>query len=474
MSLSSNTQAIVVATHPAAGRVVGHGSLQPLANVRVGGISLLKRALLTLAKEGITSFSVVYADEAVREQARKDSKLDALDIRWVRNAARASEDGFSVLAALPDVQDPYLVVPCDRVFDGQIVRSLLQQSTGSMTLAVSSEARKPLAEAGHSRAGEYGSHLVRTDAGSGFTGLFIANRELGQVLRAAQVDGRPLHIDRMLAEVPAHRMREVDVGPAFFQNATQPAGRERADQHLLASLRKNVDGLVARHVNRVFSLAVTRLIKNTPIRPDHVTAFSLAISILAAFAAAHATSGAPWWLFVGAVLWQLASMLDGVDGELARLKFAGSKMGEWFDTLTDDIGKFAFFIGSGIGASAVYGNSMWTALAVVTVSVQVALSLNIYRKLLQAGSGSHYALSWDHEDQEITAWTRFTAKLSFLSRRDSFVALWMVLAAAGLIRLNLVLTGIVTLFVLANEIITPRQARRGFVPAQPRNSLPPT
>ena len=248
MSLSSNTQAIVVATYPVAGptagptagQVSGRGSLQPLANVRVGGISLLKRALLTLAKEGISSFSVVYADDAVKEQASKDAKLSALDIRWVLNASRASEDGFSVLEALPDVQDPYLVVPCDRVFDGQIVRTLLQQSSGSMTLAVSGEARKTLADAGHSRSGEYGGQLVRTDASSGFTGLFVANRELAQVLRAAQVDGRPLHIDRMLAEVPAHRMREVDVGEAFFESATHPAGRERADQHLIGADRKSV------------------------------------------------------------------------------------------------------------------------------------------------------------------------------------------------------------------------------------------
>ncbi len=470
MSLSPQTQAIIVATHQVAAR----GRLQPLANVRVGGISLLKRALLTLAKEGIRSFSVVYADNAVQEQASKDAKISELDIRWVLNASRRSEDGASVLEALPDVQDPYLVVPCDRVFDGQIVRTLLQESSGSMTLAVSGEARKPLAAAGLSRTGEYGGGLTRTDAGSGFTGLFVASRELGRSLHAAQLEGRPLHLDRILTEVPAHRMCEVDVGDAFCESAVHPAGRERADQHLIASLRKNVDGFIARHVNRVFSLAVTRLIKNTPIRPNHVTAFSLGISIIAAFAAAHATGDAPWWLFVGALLWQLASMLDGVDGELARLKFAGSKMGEWFDTLTDDIGKFAFFVGSGVGASAIYGDSMWTVLAVATVAIQVAMSVRFYRKLLQAGSGSHYALTWDNSGSKASnAWTKFTAKFEFFSRRDSFVAIWLVLVAAGLVRFNLVLTAIVTLFVLANELVMPRQPRQGFVPAQRRNSLPP-
>ncbi len=60
------------------------GALGPLAPRRA------LRALLTLAKEGIGSFSVVYADDAVPEQARKDAKLAALDIRWVLNASRAS------------------------------------------------------------------------------------------------------------------------------------------------------------------------------------------------------------------------------------------------------------------------------------------------------------------------------------------------------------------------------------------------
>jgi len=41
-------------------------------------------------------------------------------------------------------------------------------------------------------------------------------------------------------------------------------------------------------------------------------------------------------LALGALLVQLQSILDGCDGEIARLKFKSSKIGEWLDNVLDD------------------------------------------------------------------------------------------------------------------------------------------
>ncbi len=471
MAFHSIHQAIVVATPTATIR----GRLRPLAQVRVGGISLIKRTLLNLAKEGIRRFVVVIADEAVRETAARDGQLASLDIHWVLNADRADEDGYSVLRAGAHVRGDYLVVPCDRVFDAQIVRQLLQESSRGLTLAVAGSEERRHSDGGLVRVGEYGRRLARADASAGFTGLLTANRDLMRALEAFEAERMPLALDRALAQLPPGEIRELDVGTAFWQPIAEATGRARAEKHLITSLRKSVDGVVARYVNRVFSLAVTNLLKNTPVRPNHVTAFSLGISILAAITAAQATAANAWWLLVGAGLWQLASMLDGVDGELARLKFAGSKAGEWFDTLTDDIGKFVFFIGSGVGAAATFGNSIWFNILALAVTIQIGMSLAIYRKLLQTGSGSHYALTWDDTPEAKPLWTRLITRIEFLSRRDSYVALWLILTAVGLIKVSIVLTLTITICVLVSELVSPRQARSGFIETRPpRNSLPPS
>ena len=49
-------------------------------------------------------------------------------------------------------------------------------------------------------------------------------------------------------------------------------------------------------------------------------------------------------LALGGLLFQFASIVDGCDGEIAKLKFMGSRMGEWVDTLADNMSYLVFFI----------------------------------------------------------------------------------------------------------------------------------
>ncbi|MBL4687905.1 MAG: CDP-alcohol phosphatidyltransferase family protein [Nannocystaceae bacterium] len=444
-------QAIVIATKTT---TIG-GRHGPVALVKVGGVTLLKRALLSLVNEGVNRFAVVVADYAVRDKVGCDPKIAALDVSWVLNAERPDEDGYSVFSAGAHMVGDFIVVPADRVFDPKIAKQLLQRRCDGVTLAVAnSNVLEPLAFLGSLR----------------FTGLAIGDRELLDTLAVREAKAQPMPLTPVLGELAVrNELAVVDVGMAYCQPVVDKRSRGKADALLIASLRKSVDGVVARHVNRVFSLAVTRLIKNTPIRPNHVTAFSLAVSLLAAYLAAQSTAAHPGGLVVGALLWQLASMLDGVDGELARLKFAGSKLGEWFDTLTDDIGKFAFFMGSGIGAAAVFGSQIWFGIIALAVTIQVGTSLTVYRKLLQTGSGSHYALTWDGESSgPKSLWNRMTGRLHFLSRRDSLVAIWLGLAIVGLLKLAIVLSLLVTVGVLLNEFFNPRQVRAGFVTSPQR------
>lgn len=470
MATNQIHQAIVIATKTAA----IDGRSCPVAQVKVGGVSLLKRTLLNLAKQGVNRFAVVIADDVVRDGAAADAKLAALDISWVLNYERPDEDGYSALLAGGHMVGDFILVPCDRVFDAKIAKQLLQRRCDGVTLAVAkgSPASASLLDA----VSVLDAARVLTLPGEGtFTGLATADQELLDMLAVREAQAEPaLMLLGPVWEDLAERgeLAVIDVGAAYCQPVHDKQTRVRADALLIASLRKSVDGLVARYVNRNFSLAVTRLLKNTPIRPNHVTGFSLVVSFAAAISAAQATAVHPGWLVLGAVLWQLASMLDGVDGELARLKFTGSKLGEWFDTLTDDVGKFMFFVGSGIGAAATFGNSIWLVMMALAVTLQVGMSLAVYRKLLQTGSGSHYALTWDGSADKKSLWSRIAGRVEFLSRRDSYVALWLLFAIVGLLKFGIVLTLLVTVGVLVNELISPRQARAGFDAAERKPANP--
>jgi hypothetical protein len=125
-----------------------------------------------------------------------------------------------------------------------------------------------------------------------------------------------------------------------------------------------------------------------------------------------------------------------------------------------------FFIGSGIGFSAVTGQPIWLQICGVAVAIQLALSLTLYRKLLRTGSGSHYALKWDVNPNDPRLLLRLYARIEFLSRRDYYVFAWLVMAVTGLLNVAIVLTFATTLWALTHELVKPRQVRANF-PAHP-------
>jgi CDP-L-myo-inositol myo-inositolphosphotransferase len=467
-------QAVLLATASTPGPRAGRE--QPLALMRCGGITLLKRSLLSLSRKGVRRFVIVIADAAVRRSVVHDAQLRALEIIWVRNLERPQDVTHSLWRARPHVRGEFFVVPVDRVFAPAVLDRLLAEPLDGATLAVSrtnvaqsTGALAPalLASAGVAVALQGRDRVValakvdKTDAVG--LGVFSASRALFDVLDERTADGEAVDLASAFARLAARgQLRAADVDDAWWHPVRDISERKQAERVLIRSLRKSVDGVIARHINRRFSLAATRLLMNTPVRPNHVTAFSLLVSFLAAVTAAMATVLEPGWLLVGAVLWQLASMLDGIDGEIARLKFQGSRLGEWFDTLTDDIGRFVFFIGVGMGLATMTGDTLWLQLAVVGVVMQMSVAANLYRKLIKTGSGSHYALAWETKPKD--TWTsRLYHRIEFMSRRDYYVFIFLVMTAFGVAKFGIVVMVATTAVIFVHETLRPRQAREDFM-----------
>ena len=122
-------------------------------------------------------------------------------------------------------------------------------------------------------------------------------------------------------------------------------GRRLAEhsRRILISTGKASDGIVSRHINRPFSRCMSgQLLRARWVRPIHATALSMitGIAMLACL-----ISGRPDGLVVGALFFQLASMIDGIDGEIARATFRTSNFGESLDSLTDGLTNLAFLVG---------------------------------------------------------------------------------------------------------------------------------
>jgi phosphatidylglycerophosphate synthase len=257
-----------------------------------------------------------------------------------------------------------------------------------------------------------------------------------------------------------------DVGDRWAYAIDEPEGRRRALKALFDACRKPVDGVVSRHLNRHVSLFISRLLVNTPVTPNMMTVATFAVSVVAA---GFALDGGYGTTLIAAALMQLNSILDGCDGELARVRFQGSKLGQWLDTIGDDASNVIFWVALAVGASKLPGIGSWLALAGWIAAVANAIAaLQNYALLAKAGSGDFYVLSENDAPPPagfIGAVVRF---FSVILKQDFFLLLVLVMALLGWLHHGLVIVAIGAVITMINSTARTlrvwRDSRRRSMP----------
>ena len=130
-----------------------------------------------------------------------------------------------------------------------------------------------------------------------------------------------------------------------WQMVSSPEDRLTAEHKLDQWLVKPTDGVFAR-MNRRVSIPISRQLIKFPITPNMVSLFTLGVSFLAG---AFFALGSWRSMLLGAILSVFASILDGCDGEVARLKFQDSAFGCWLETVCDYLYYVFVFAGMMIG-----------------------------------------------------------------------------------------------------------------------------
>ena len=141
----------------------------------------------------------------------------------------------------------------------------------------------------------------------------------------------------------------------LWQPVNVPSDRLLAERKLDRWLVKSTDGLYAQ-MNRRISIPISRQLIKLPITPNMVTLFTLGVSFLAGVSFAL---GGYWNTLVGALLSVWASILDGCDGEVARLKLQVSKFGCWLETVCDYLYYLFVFAGMSIGLTRSRGTEAY-------------------------------------------------------------------------------------------------------------------
>lgn len=228
------------------------------------------------------------------------------------------------------------------------------------------------------------------------------------------------------------------------------ASRRSAEWKLIRGSNKSFEGPVDALINWRFSMRITRFLshRSLAITPNHVTACAILLGLFASYVAAF---GSKWMVLHGysvglakyvpfalaGFMLEVNSILDSVDGELARLRFQYSKLGQWMDNLSDDIVDNVFIIATGYGLSQ-WSSKWWLYAGIAAAGARVLVSLityfDVYRR---TGTGDVFAFRWWFESDKQTADEVYdpTSPITWIrsfGRRDTFVFVWMVACVASL------------------------------------------
>lgn len=163
-----------------------------------------------------------------------------------------------------------------------------------------------------------------------------------------------------------------------------PHDVRKAEKWLLRGLIKETEGFMSRHIERRVSLAITRRLVSTRITPSAMTAVSLGVGLLSA---PFFLSSTPVVQLTGALLLLVHSILDGCDGELARLTFQESRWGGLIDFWGDNVVHVAVFLSMGVGWSLATGATWPLWLGVAAAAGAVCSAGFVYWHTMRAKRG---------------------------------------------------------------------------------------
>ncbi|HXR26075.1 MAG TPA: CDP-alcohol phosphatidyltransferase family protein [Candidatus Binataceae bacterium] len=179
------------------------------------------------------------------------------------------------------------------------------------------------------------------------------------------------------------------VGYLPFALNGRPEDREEAELRLAKSVRiesLETDAVLARLVDRRLSWRLSYRLARTRVMPNQVT---LANTALGFFCAAMLATTSYWMRLIGAALFLVSVTLDGVDGELARLRMVESEAGKKLDVTTDNIVHIAIFIGLMTGCYRSSHSSTYFYLLAILLTGFGLCAIAVNRAMSLTGAQAH-------------------------------------------------------------------------------------
>ncbi len=352
-----------------------HKSLMSLLGLRI-----IERIILAAKEAGIFEFVIVtgYKGEELKESVGDGSRF-GVSITYVQNNKWEKANGISVFEARDYFKENFILLMSDHVFDWRTLVKLkrIKLKKDECALVIDKnldsvldidDTTKVLVK--NNKITSINKNLDVYNAYD--TGMFFCSPYIFKVLKKTISDHKNSLTNGMRVIAKEGKLRAFNIKGRFWSDCDTYADIKLAENKLLKRLTKPADGFLSKKINRKVSTFLTRFLIKTPITPNIISFTIPVIGILTFFILAK---GIYPWTLIGGLLIQFISIIDGCDGELARIKFLGSKWGGFLDASLDKYVDTAIVAGMALGYLKITGNEIILPMALL---IMLGLGLDGY------------------------------------------------------------------------------------------------
>ncbi len=279
---------------------------------------------------------------------------------------------------------------------------------------------------------------------------------LGAGVVGRMLDGRiepgpdAAHLLTQLSVHPGVTVRSHALAEAWWGRVATPQDGDAATWALLKRLQWRPGGVVAKYLNRPLSIRMSRYLVNTPVTPNQTTWFAFFVGLAGIFLI---FKGGYWLTLLGAFLLQANSIIDGIDGELARLRHETSDFGAYLDSVCDEILNSLLFVGMGYNLMSSGHHPAWFYAGIFAGIMAFSYALVHWHCKWKHGLGFYWWFEAYKPRKEVQRSTSLLSYFKKLFWKESYLLIFLLLAAANFFQPLLAISAvaacaIVVLFVI--------------------------
>jgi len=337
---------------------------KPKPLIQLLGLSLIERVILTARQVGIREFVIVvgYHSDKIKT-ILGDGERFGIRISYVENGEWQRENGVSILKAKELLNDKFILLMADHIFDQRILKGLINYvPKSSVVLAIDRREALP----GDTKVLEKDGKIV--DIGKNIkesncidTGVFLCTPKVfnyieesvredktelaeGIAKAAKNKDAEIFNITQIDSYIPSMRK---EIKP-FCIDIDSKEDLVKAKSLLINNACKGRNDLLATYINKSIENFIVSKLVNTRITPNQITILTNIIAYASTFLFLMGH------LLFASLLTFVVSFMDGVDGKLSRVKLASTAIGN-VEHAFDFLFEHSWYIGLAVYLSKVHG-----------------------------------------------------------------------------------------------------------------------